>query len=465
MQSTNPATGEVLASFEEHTPEQVEAILSEVKSAFPSWRDQRIGQRAEAMHGAAAYLREHKARFGRMITLEMGKPIVQAEAEIEKCALTCDFYADNAATMLGDRAVASSARESYVVFDPLGIILAVMPWNFPFWQVIRFAAPTLMAGNVAVLKHASNVPQCALAIEEVFQEAGFPTGVFRTLLVGGSRVDGLIADDRVRGVSLTGSDVTGAAVAEAAGRNLKKTVLELGGSDPFIVLKDADLDAAVQVGTTARFQNTGQSCIASKRFILEEAIADEFTRKYVDAVGKMRLGDPLERETQIGPLARADLVDNLEEQVERSVGQGAELLLGGRRVDGPGAFFQATILGGVGPDMPAFREETFGPAAALIRVPDAAAAVEAANDSAFGLGATLWTGDTERGKALARHIDSGSVFINGLVASDPRLPFGGVKRSGYGRELSDFGIHEFCNVKTLWVGPAETPAPPTKPAE
>ncbi len=319
---------------------------------------------------------------------------------------------------------------------------------------------SLLAGNVAVLKHASNVPQCALAIEEVFQETGFPAGVFRTLLVSSRSVERIIADDRIRGVSLTGSDVAGATVAEVAGRHLKKSVLELGGSDPFIVLRDADLDAAIDVGTTARYQNTGQSCIAAKRFIVEEAIADEFERRYTDAVARMRVGDPLARDTQIGPLARPDLVDNLHAQVRQSVSMGAKVLLGGDRMDGRGNFFQPTILSNVGRGMPAASQETFGPAAALMRARDADEAVALANDTQFGLGAALWTRDVARAREMARRIEAGSVFINGLVASDPRLPFGGVKRSGFGRELSDFGIHEFVNVKTIWIGP---PAPPPVP--
>ncbi|HZT07677.1 MAG TPA: NAD-dependent succinate-semialdehyde dehydrogenase [Chloroflexota bacterium] len=460
MQSINPATGEVLATFEEHSDAQVDAILTEVAREYPNWRNRSFRDRGAAMMRAGDYLRAQKARFAQLITVEMGKPIVQAEGEIEKCAWACDYYAEHAAEYLADRPVATTARDSYVAFDPLGPILAVMPWNFPFWQVFRFAAPTLMAGNVAVLKHASNVPQCALAIEEVFQETGFPAGVFRTLLVSSRSVERIIADDRIRGVSLTGSDVAGATVAEVAGRHLKKSVLELGGSDPFIVLRDADLDAAIDVGTTARYQNTGQSCIAAKRFIVEEAIADEFERRYTDAVARMRVGDPLARDTQIGPLARPDLVDNLHAQVRQSVSMGAKVLLGGDRMDGRGNFFQPTILSNVGRGMPAASQETFGPAAALMRARDADEAVALANDTQFGLGAALWTRDVARAREMARRIEAGSVFINGLVASDPRLPFGGVKRSGFGRELSDFGIHEFVNVKTIWIGP---PAPPPVP--
>jgi succinate-semialdehyde dehydrogenase/glutarate-semialdehyde dehydrogenase len=388
----------------------------------------------------------------------MGKPIAEAEAEVEKCAWNCDFYADNAERFLSDEPVETNARESYVAYEPLGVILAVMPWNFPFWQVFRFAAPALMAGNTCLLKHASNVPQCALAIEEVFRDAGLPAGAFRTLLIPGSAVDAVIQDPRVRAVTLTGSDITGEKVAASAGRALKKTVLELGGSDPFIVLADADLDAAAETAARARFQNTGQSCIAAKRFIVEDAVADEFDRKFADAVARLKVGDPSDRSTQIGAMARGDLLDDLDRQVRASVEQGAKVVAGGARVPGRGWFYQPTILSGVTSQMPAFREETFGPVAAVIRAKDADEAIALANDSDFGLGAALWTRDLERAKTLARRIESGSVFINGMVASDPRLPFGGVKRSGYGRELAAFGIREFVNIQTVWVGPATTPA-------
>lgn len=465
IESINPATEEVMATYDEFTRAEIDAVLDAAATAFTRWQRQPFGERGALMARAAAYLRQQKGRFARLITTEMGKPITQAEAEIEKCAWNCDFYSENAAGLLADRPVGTNARESYVAFDPLGLVLAVMPWNFPFWQVFRFAAPALMAGNVAVLKHASNVPQCALAIEEVFQESGFPPGVFRTLLASSGVMEDVIADERVRAVTLTGSDATGSKVAEAAGRTLKKTVLELGGSDPFIVLADADLQAAADVGVQARFQNTGQSCIAAKRFIVEASVAEEYERRYVEAASRLRVGDPLQPETQVGPLARADLVDQLERQVRASVDQGARLLTGGQRLDGPGYFFAPTVLADVTPTMPAHREETFGPVAALMRARDAATAVAMANDTPFGLGAAIWTGDVERGQQLARQIEAGSVFINGMVASDPRLPFGGVKRSGYGRELSDFGIHEFVNIKTVWIGPAAAPPAPKRPAE
>jgi acyl-CoA reductase-like NAD-dependent aldehyde dehydrogenase len=455
MQSINPATEEVLMTLEEFTPAKVNTLLDEARNTFLTWRDTTFAQRAELMKQAATYLRQHKAEFGRLITLEMGKTITEAEAEIEKCAWNCDFYADHAQRFLADEPHPSSGAQSFVAFEPLGVVLAIMPWNFPFWQVFRFAAPALMAGNTAVLKHAGNVPQCALAIERVFHECGFPEGVFRTLLIPGSAVQQVIEDPRIAAITLTGSDETGSQVAAAAGRVLKKTVLELGGSDAFIVLEDADLDAAAQMAVRARFQNAGQSCIAAKRFIVVESVADAFEQRFREAAAALSVGDPLQPETQMGPLARADLRDALERQVSESVAAGARVLTGGHTLDRPGYFYAPTILSDVRPDMPAFREETFGPVAAVVRVPDAEAAVRAANDSQYGLGGNLWTSNIERGIQLARRIETGQVFINGMTASDPRLPFGGVKRSGYGRELASYGIREFVNIQTIWVGPAQ----------
>jgi succinate-semialdehyde dehydrogenase/glutarate-semialdehyde dehydrogenase len=463
IRSVNPATEEVLATFEEHTPEQVEEALQRATTAFRDWRKVPMAERSRLMHRAADYLRQHKERLARLITLEMGKPIVEAEAEVLKCAWNCDYFADTAERFLTPEEIESNASRSYVQFVPLGPVLAIMPWNFPLWQVFRFAAPALMAGNTALLKHASNVPQCALAIEEVFREAGFPPGVFQTLLISPALVEGIIADDRVRAVTLTGSDVTGSRVAEASGRHLKKTVLELGGSDPFIVLEDADLEEAARVGARARNQNTGQSCIAAKRFIVVEEVAERFQELFVQAVASLKVGDPLDRQTDVGPLARGDLRDELDLQVRRSLDMGARLLLGGHRLEGRGYFYAPTVLADVTPEMPAFREETFGPVAALVRARNAEEAIELANRSHYGLGASLWTQDVERGQRLAGEIEAGNVFINGMVASDPRLPFGGVKRSGYGRELSQFGIREFVNVQTVWVGPARGPQLP--PAE
>ena len=464
IQSINPATEEVLASFDEFTSTQIDEALDEVAAAFKQWRAASFAERAEPMRRAARYLRANKQRFAGLITAEMGKPIVEAEAEIEKCAWNCDFYAEHAASFLADEPVATNARESFVAFEPLGPVLAIMPWNFPFWQVFRFAAPALMAGDTAVLKHASNVPQCALAIEEVFRESGFPRGAFRTLLIPSSAVDALIDDDRIAAVTLTGSDVVGSKVAAAAGRALKPHVMELGGSDPFIVLEDADLDGAADFATRSRFQNTGQSCIAAKRFIVVEEVADEFERRFAERVSRLRVGDPAERETQVGPLARGDLRDSLDRQVHESVEQGARVVLGGKPLSGRGYFYTPTILADVQPAMTAFREETFGPVAAIVRARDAEEAIRLANDSPYGLAACVFTKDLRHGESVARRIEAGQVFINGMVASDPRLPFGGVKRSGYGRELGEWGIREFTNIQTIVVSAAGGPSVQVKPA-
>jgi len=462
IRSINPTTEEMLAEFEEFTTEQVDAVLSKAQHAFEQWHRTSFDERAALMRRAVSFLRQHKERLAGLITAEMGKPIVEAEAEIEKCAWTGDFYAEHAARFLADEPVVTNARESFVAFEPLGTILAVMPWNFPFWQVFRFALPALMAGNTAVLKHASNVSQCALAIEEVFRESGFPQGTFRTLLVTSSAVEGIIRDPRIAAVTLTGSEAVGSMVARTAGEALKKTALELGGSDPFIVLADADLDGAVEFAVRSRFQNGGQSCISAKRFIVVEEVAEAFEHRLAVVTGRLRVGDPTRRETQMGPMARGDLRDDLDRQVRESVQQGARILQGGKSLGDTGYFYAPTVLVNVQPTMVAFQEETFGPIAAVVRVRDAEEAIAVANASIYGLGGNLWTRDIERGKQLARRIESGSVFINGMTASDPRLPFGGVKRSGYGRELSSFGIREFVNIQTIWVGPAQAtaPAPP-----
>jgi succinate-semialdehyde dehydrogenase / glutarate-semialdehyde dehydrogenase len=453
--SVNPTTEDVLQTFEEFSDQQVDTALQQAHDAQRAWRSTSFGERAARLQAVARVLREQKSRLATLATTEMGKPIVEAEGEIEKCAWNCDFYAEHAATFLADEHVQTNARESYVAFEPLGVVLAIMPWNFPFWQVIRFAAPALMAGNGAVLKHASNVPGCAVALEEIFRTAGLPEGIFRTVLVPGAKVEALIADPRIQAVTLTGSSEVGERVASAAGKHLKKQVLELGGSDPFIVLADADLDGAAATAVRARNQNNGQSCIAAKRFIVEEPVADQFTDKFATAVKALRVGDPMQRDTNVGPLARGDLRDALSDQVERSVARGARTIVGGHAVNGKGYFYAPTILDGVTDDMPAFREETFGPVAAVIRARDAEDAVRLANDTEYGLGAALWTRDTQRAKELARRIEAGSVFINGMVASDPRLPFGGIKRSGYGRELGTYGIKEFVNIQTVWIGPAQ----------
>lgn len=459
IQSINPATEEILNTFEPFSEAQIDQALTEARTAFLSWRDTSFAERCELFHQLANYLRDRKEHLGRLATLEMGKPIAEAIAEVEKCAWNCDFYADNAEKFLADEPIATTATSSYVEYQPLGVVLALMPWNYPYWQVIRFAAPALMAGNTAVLKHASNVSMCALEIEHVFKACGFPQGVFRTMLVPGAETGRLIADKRIAAVTLTGSDIAGVAVASASGQVLKKNVLELGGSDAFIVLEDADLDAAAQMAVRARFQNTGQSCIAAKRFIVVEAVAAAFQEKFVAAASQLKMGDPLQNETQVGPMARGDLRDAMDKQVTESVKMGARVLLGGKPAAGKGYFYEPTILGNVTTDMPVFREETFGPAAAVIIARDAEHAVELANDSDFGLGGNLWTSDIARGRALARHLESGGVFINGMTASDPRLPFGGVKRSGYGRELSSFGIREFVNIQTVWIGPTVASQP------
>jgi succinate-semialdehyde dehydrogenase/glutarate-semialdehyde dehydrogenase len=463
--AVNPATEEVIASFDAFGPDEVEMALAETHDAFLTWRERPIAERAVPMRALAALLRERVDRYARLATLEMGKPITEAKAEIEKCAFGCEYFATAAAGYLADEEIRANARRSIVAFQPLGVVLAVMPWNFPFWQVVRFAAPAFMAGNAGLLKHASNVPQCALAIEEAFRDAGFPDGLLRTVLVSGSAIEPVIADDRIRAVTLTGSSDTGSRIAELAGRALKKSVLELGGSDPFIVLADADLEAAAATAVRARNQNNGQSCIAAKRFIVVESVAADFEKRFAKGVEDLVVGDPIDPKTQIGPLARRDLLDTLERQVDASVRAGARVMTGGERLSGKGHFFRPTVLANVTSDMPAFREETFGPAAAVVRVRDADEAVRVANDSSYGLGASIWTRDTSHGERLARRIESGSVFVNGMVASDPRLPFGGIKRSGYGRELSAFGAREFTNVQTIWIGPTQTPQPTSQPAE
>jgi len=451
IQSINPATGEILESFKETSGQELDRILMGAHAAFLQWREVPFARRAQRMREAAQILRTRRAEYARTMTLEMGKPIVQGEAEVDKCAWACEYYADHAEAFLAEQPRETEASRSYVRFDPLGPVLAVMPWNFPFWQVFRFAAPALMAGNAGILKHASNVPRSALAIQEVFREAGFPRGLFSTVLVGSSAVAGLIADPRIVAVTLTGSELAGSKVAEQAGHALKKTVLELGGSDPFIVLADADIGAAARTAADARLINSGQSCIAAKRFIVVEPVADQFLDRFLDELRSRRMGDPLVRGTQVGPQARIDLRDLLHEQVAESVKRGAKLLLGGEVPAGKGAFYPPTLLAAVDKGMPAFDEETFGPVAAVIRAKDEADAVRLANDSTFGLGASLWTEDRVRAERLAAQIEAGSVFVNGVVKSDPRLPFGGIKRSGYGRELSEYGIREFVNVKSVWI--------------
>ena len=455
LRSIDPSSGEELAHFPELDVAGIDAAVARAWGSRHAWRDVGMDMRAALLRAVAGVLRADKTRYAALATAEMGKPILEAEGEVEKCAWTAGWIADNAARLLADEPVESTATRSFVRFQPLGVILAVMPWNFPFWQAFRAGLPALAAGNVMLLKHASNVPQCALAIEEVFREAGVPKGVFQTLLVGSGAVDAIIADDRVAGVTLTGSEAAGAHVASTAGKTIKKSVLELGGSDPFIVLADADIETVATVACRARNQNNGQSCIAAKRFIVVESVADEFESLFAGAMGALKIGDPKDRGVQVGPLARPDLVEDLERQVKESIRLGARPLTGGKRLDGAGNYFEPTVLADVRPGMPVYHEETFGPVAAVIRVGDEEEALRVANDTDFGLGASVWTADVERGVKLAQRVEAGIVFVNGIVASDARLPFGGVKKSGYGRELSSYGIKEFTNIQTVWVGPAK----------
>ena len=452
--SVNPATNEPLKEYEESTPGEVEQIVKRADRAYHSWKETAFLERAAHMRRAAEILRGRAAEFARLMTEEMGKPIEDGRAEANKCAWVCDYYADNAESFLQPEVVETDASRSFVTFRPLGVVLAIMPWNFPFWQVFRFAAPNLMAGNAGVLKHASNVPGCALAIEEIFREAGFPDDVFRTLLVGSEQVEAIIQNPRVRAVTLTGSTRAGRAVAEQAGAALKKTVLELGGSDPYVILDDADLEATVSTCVTSRLINSGQSCIAAKRFVVTEQNRAAFENMFVEKMRAAKMGDPLQEDTVVGPQARVDLRDDLHDQVRQSVKRGARVLLGGDIPDPDmkGAFYPPTILTGVEPGMPAYEEELFGPVAAVIPVADETEALKVANDSPFGLGAAVFTRDVKRGERIAaEELEAGCCFVNAFVKSDPRLPFGGVKESGYGRELGIYGIKEFVNIKTVYV--------------
>jgi len=451
MDVIDPATGEQVESYEEHSRTEVESSLERATAAFEDWRRRPLREREELLAAAGEVLRENTQRYAELMTREMGKPITQAVAEVEKCATACDHYAEHAAASLEPEHHATPPGvTAKTVYEPLGAVLAVMPWNFPFWQVFRFAAPYLTAGNVGLLKHASNVPGCAQAIEEVFREAGYPEGVFQSLLVPSDRVEDLIGDDRVRAATLTGSSGAGREIASTAGEHLKKTVLELGGSDPYVVLDDADVETAAKTGAWARNQNGGQSCIAAKRFVVVDEIYEEFLDQFVDAVESFTVGDPKDEETDVGPQAREDLLEDLHEQVEASVDAGATVVIGGEPLDREGAFYAPTVLTDVPDGCPADTEELFGPVATVYSVGDEAAAVAKANDTSFGLGASLWTADLDRAGRLASEIEAGCVYVNELVKSDPRVPFGGVKESGYGRELSEAGIQEFVNRKTVW---------------
>lgn len=451
MLAVDPSTEEVIQEYREHTPDEVEEKLDFAEEAYEFWRASAFEDRAGLMRNAARELREGRAEYSRTMTREMGKTLASSEAEVEKCAWVCDYFAEHAERFLAPEDVSTDATKSYIRFDSLGPVLAVMPWNFPFWQVFRFAAPALMAGNVGLLKHASNVPGCALAIEEVFKRAGFPKGSFQTLLISSTLVEAVIKDPAIKAVTLTGSELAGSTVAAQAGAALKKSVLELGGSDPFVVLKDADLKAAASAAATARTINNGQSCIAAKRFIVEKAIAEEFEAAFTQVMAKLKVGDPMDPATDVGPLARLDILEELQDQVDRAVKCGAIRILGGERLKRKGFFYPPTVLTNVEPGNPVFEEETFGPVAAIVKAEDEEHALALANASSFGLGASLWTKDMAKAERIAAEIEAGAVFINAFVKSDPRLPFGGVKRSGYGRELSAFGIREFVNVKSVWI--------------
>lgn len=452
LQSINPAKGEVLKTFAYHSPAEIEDRLAKADKAFRSWRQTSLVHRAGLMNQVASLLDQQAAAYARTITLEMGKPIQQALAEVKKCADACRYYASEAENFLADEILSTEAAKSFISFEPLGAVLAIMPWNFPYWQVFRFAAPAIMAGNVALLKHASNVPQCALDLESIFRQAGFPEGVFTTLLASTEQIDGLIGDDRIAAVTLTGSEGAGAQVAAAAGRAIKKTVLELGGSDPFLVLADADLPKAVETAVNSRLINTGQSCIAAKRFLVEEAVAEDFLSQMKALMAAKQTGDPLSGSCDFGPLARRDLAQSLQKQVNDSVARGARIYLDGGHRDTASAYFYPMILTDIRPGMPAYEEELFGPVALVFVVKDVEEAIRIANDHRYGLGATIFSRDLQKAAQVARRIESGQVFINALVHSTPALPFGGVKKSGYGRELSYLGIREFLNQKSIFIG-------------
>lgn len=451
IQSLNPATGLVEKTFSALTADEIQEKIALADRAFASWKQTGFADRTKLLNNLARLLKDSDEKLAILMAMEMGKPITAGIAEIRKCATVVEFYAERGEDFLKNEIVATDARESFVSFEPLGAVLAVMPWNFPFWQVFRFAAPTIMAGNVGLLKHASNVPQCALAIQELFSQAGFPAGVFQSLLIGGEQVESVIKADAIKAITLTGSEYAGGQVAMQAGREIKKTVLELGGSDPFIVLPDADLDEAAAVGIMARLQNAGQSCIASKRFIVVASVYDEFLAKFIDNWKKIIVGDPLDKKTEMGPIYSQAGREALEKQVLASVALGAVVAVGGKRIGEQGCFLEPTILTNVRKGMPAYDEEIFGPVAAVIKVSDTEEAIAVANDTKFGLGASLWTRDIETAKKIIPRLQAGCVFVNSLVKSDPRLPFGGLKKSGYGRELSYFGLREFVNVKTVFI--------------
>jgi succinate-semialdehyde dehydrogenase/glutarate-semialdehyde dehydrogenase len=449
--SINPATGEKLQEFSPFDDAEIEKRLTRAEKAFSKYRRTTFTDRSVFLEATAELLFQEKKKLAEIITLEMGKLFRDSVAEIEKCARGCRFYAENGERFLEDEAAQTDAAESYVQYQPLGPVLAIMPWNFPFWQVFRFAAPALMAGNVGLLKHASNVSQCALAIEQIFCRAGFDEGVFQTLLIEPEQVEKMIVDPRVKAVTLTGSEKAGSTVASTAAREIKKSVLELGGSDAFIVMPSADFERALSTAVKARTINTGQSCIAAKRFVIADKIYDEFLSQFVERMRALKVGDPMDEATELGPLATQQILQGVNDQVQKSVAAGAKLLTGGNRIHGPGFFYEPTVLVDVPKESPAYREEIFGPVASIFRVRDAADAIEVANDTTFGLAASAWTNDPEEWGVFTAELETGMVFINAMVASDPRLPFGGVKRSGFGRELGSAGIREFTNTKTIWI--------------
>ena len=451
IESRNPLNDKVEKEFKEESNQSVEGKIAQAQNTYLEWKTRPFADKQQLMMKAAEVLKQNKSKYAALMTTEMGKTTREATAEIDKCALACEYYAEKAEDFLSNKALDVPKGTAYIAHDPLGIVLAIMPWNFPFWQVFRFAAPNLMAGNVGLLKHASNVPQCALAIQEVFETAGFPKGAFQTLLVSSSKVNDILDDSRVKAATLTGSEGAGVKVAERAGSNLKKVVLELGGSDPFIVLKDADIEKAAKTGAKARMINNGQSCIAAKRFVVDESVSEEFLKIFKNEMEALVIGDPVDDKNDYGPMAREDLLQELHEQVEKSVEKGAKLILGGKRLYDKGAFYAPTILSDVKPGMPAYEEELFGPVAVILVAKDEEEAIEIANDSRFGLGGSLWSKDIKRAEKVARKIETGSVYINQLMASHPAVPFGGIKKSGYGRELSHLGITEFVNQKTVWI--------------
>lgn len=451
IQSLNPTTGEVVKTFSELTNEEIENKIALADNVFSNWKNTNFNERKNLMNNLAKLFRDNDEELARLMTIEMGKPITAGIAEIQKCAMVIDYYAENSEKFLQNVNVKTDASESFVSFEPMGIILAVMPWNYPFWQVMRFAAPAIMAGNVGILKHASNVPQCSLAIEEKFLQAGFPMGVFQSFLAGSEKVEPIIKDRRIKAITLTGSEYAGEQVAMQAGKEIKKTVLELGGSDPFVVLSDANISLASEVAVMARLQNAGQSCIASKRFIVVEDVYEVFLEKFITNWKKIIVGDPMDKTTQMGPIYSQKGREAIAKQVQDSVEKGAKIVAGGKRIEGVGFFYEPTILTDVKKGMPAYDEEIFGPVASCIKVKDVEEAIQVANDTIYGLGASLWTEDIATARKIIPRLETGCVFVNGMVKSDPRLPFGGTKKSGYGRELSQYGLREFVNVKTVWI--------------